>query len=163
MEHFRGFVDSKKAFDRVWHDGLRQVLEEYNIDNWQTQVIRSLYDEAISAVYINGKSEIYFERQYEHDKDVHYIQYILGKDDAEDFWHPTVVSANLWATALQLADDIDLCLEAVKKNSKLSERLKKTAAGYGIEISSDKSKIPVNNIKPRPSTNIWMNGKVLEN
>ena len=33
--------------------------------------------------------------------------------------------------------------------------------GYGMEIISDKSKILVNSIEPRSSTNIRMNGKVL--
>ena len=36
-----------------------------------------------------------------------------------------------------------------------NERLEKTAAGYGIEISSSKSKILINRITPRPPTNIW--------
>ena len=31
-----------------------------------------------------------------------------------------------------------------------------------MEINSDKSKILVNSIKLRPSANIWMNGKTLE-
>ena len=31
-----------------------------------------------------------------------------------------------------------------------------------MEISSDKSKILVSSIKPKPSTNLWNNGKVLE-
>ena len=31
-----------------------------------------------------------------------------------------------------------------------------------MEISSDKSKILVNSIKSRPSTNMWSNGEVLE-
>ena len=50
----------------------------------------------------------------------------------------------------------------MKNNCNLIERLEKTAADRGIEISSDKSKILVNSIKPSPSTNIWMNGNVLE-
>ena len=53
--------------------------------------------------------------------------------------------------------------EAVKKNSNNSlKKLQKTAAGYGMEISSDESKIIVSSIKPIPSTNIRMNGKTLE-
>ena len=31
-----------------------------------------------------------------------------------------------------------------------------------MEISSDKCKILANSIKPRPTTNIWINGKTLE-
>ena len=44
----------------------------------------------------------------------------------------------------------------------LAERPEKTAVGCGMEVSSDKSKILVSGMKPRPSTNIWMNGKPLK-
>lgn len=30
---FHKFVDLKKAFDHVWHDGLWQILREFNLDN----------------------------------------------------------------------------------------------------------------------------------
>ena len=43
-----------KAFDVVWHDGLRQVIKDYIADNLWTEVIRSLYDVATSAVLLNG-------------------------------------------------------------------------------------------------------------
>ena len=59
---------------------------------------------------------------------------------------------------LRCADDIDL----LGGSEELQQRLEKTAADYGMEISSDKSKIIANSIKPRPSTNIWMNGNMLE-
>ena len=56
-----------------------------------------------------------------------------------------------------------ICWKAVKKNSNnLMNDWRQTAAGYGMEISSDKSKTSVNSIKPRPSANICMNGKTLE-
>ena len=44
----------------------------------------------------------------------------------------------------------------------LTESLEKTASGYGTEITSNKTKIVTNIIKPRSPTNIWMNGKTLE-
>ena len=44
----------------------------------------------------------------------------------------------------------------------LTQRLEETAAEYGMEIGSDKSKVLVNNIKSRPCTNIQMNGHTLE-
>ena len=50
--------------------------------------------------------------------------------------------------------------ETPKPNSGRS--LEKTAVGYAMEISTDKSKLLSNSIKPRPSTNIWMSGKTLE-
>ena len=63
---------------------------------------------------------------------------------------------------LQFADDFDMLGGSEEELQQLAERLEKTVAGYGMEISSDKSKILDNSIKPRPSTNIWMNGKMLE-
>ena len=63
---------------------------------------------------------------------------------------------------LQLADDISLLGGSEDELQQHTERLEKTiTAGYGMEISSNKSKVLVNSIKPRPSTNIWMNGKLL--
>ena len=56
-----------------------------------------------------------------------------------------------------------ICSEAVKKKLRqLTERLEEIAAEYGMEISSDKSKIIVSSMKPRRSTNIQMNGQTHE-
>ena len=59
---------------------------------------------------------------------------------------------------MRLADDIDLLGSSEDELQQLTQRL----AEHGIEISSDKSKILVNSIKPRPSTNIQMSGQTLE-
>ena len=61
---------------------------------------------------------------------------------------------------LRFADDIDLPGGSEEELQQLTEELKKTASGYGMEIRSAKSNILVNRIKPRASTNIWMHGKI---
>ena len=63
---------------------------------------------------------------------------------------------------LRFADDIDLLGSSEKELQQLTQRLEKTAAENSVEINSDKSKILVNSIKPRPSTNIQMNGQTLK-
>ena len=63
---------------------------------------------------------------------------------------------------LRLADDIDLLRSSEEELQQLTQRLEETVAEYGMEISSDKSKILVNSPKPRPSTNILMNGQTLK-
>ena len=63
---------------------------------------------------------------------------------------------------LRFVYNIDLKGGSGEERKQLTERLEKTAIGYGMEISSDKSKIIVHSTKPRPSSNIWMNGKGLE-
>ena len=57
---------------------------------------------------------------------------------------------------LLFAEDIDLLRDSKEEVQQLTERLEKAAAGYGMEISSDKSKIFVNSIKPRLLGNISM-------
>ena len=52
LYHF--FVDFKKAFDRVWHAALWATMKKYNISTNLVRVIKSLYDEATSAVLFNG-------------------------------------------------------------------------------------------------------------
>ena len=39
---FRNFIDFKKAFDRVWHAGLWQVLRGYNIDEGVVRAIQAI-------------------------------------------------------------------------------------------------------------------------
>ena len=63
---------------------------------------------------------------------------------------------------LRFADDINLLGGSEEELQQLAERLEKTAAGYGMEISSVKSTNLVNIIKPRPSTNLRMNEKTLK-
>ena len=63
---------------------------------------------------------------------------------------------------MQFADDINVLEGSEEELQQLTERLEKTAAGYGMEASSDNSIILVNTIKLRPSANIRMNGKILE-
>ena len=63
---------------------------------------------------------------------------------------------------LRFTDDIDMLGYSEEELQQLNERLEKTAAGYGIGISCDKTKFLVSSIKPRSSTNIWKNGKTLE-
>ena len=40
---FAVFIDYKKAFDRVWHDGLFSVLQQYDVPRKLINIIRDLY------------------------------------------------------------------------------------------------------------------------
>ena len=63
---------------------------------------------------------------------------------------------------LRFADDIDILGRSKEDLQQLTQRLEKSAGECGMEISSNRSKILVNSIKPRPSSNIQMNGQTLE-
>jgi hypothetical protein len=185
-ELYHNFIDFKKAFDRVWHEGLWRVLKEYNIDNQLIEVIKSLYDEATSAVLLNGNAGDFFPRTVGVRQGCPlspvlfniFLEKIMQKaltpmhssvndcfaDEAgeTDTSLSSVSIGGRPLCNLRFADDIDLLGSSEEELQQLTRRLEETAAEYGMEISSEKSKILVNSTKPRPSTNIQMNGQTLE-
>ena len=48
---FHNFIDLKKVFDRVWHQGLWQVMENVGISDGITQLIKSLYKSSTVQFY----------------------------------------------------------------------------------------------------------------
>ena len=58
---FHNFIDFKKAFNWVWHDGLWHVLRGFNIEKGLIQVIQTLYDHATSAVLLNNQLGEFFQ------------------------------------------------------------------------------------------------------
>ena len=50
----------QKAFDRVWHAAFWAIMQKYNINANLFRAIEHLYDNAISAVHMNGSTEEWF-------------------------------------------------------------------------------------------------------
>ena len=51
----------KKAFDRVWHDGLFSVLQQYGVSRKLINIIRDLYSKAKSYIRVNNNLTDWFE------------------------------------------------------------------------------------------------------
>ena len=89
-------------------------------------------------------------------------------DDAVEDSEETDTQMSSMSTAgrplchLRFADDLDRLVSGKEELQQLTERLDETAAEYGMEISSENSKILVNSIKPRPFNNMQMNKQTLE-
>eukprot|EP00745_Piridium_sociabile_P015104 TRINITY_DN22265_c0_g1_i7.p2 TRINITY_DN22265_c0_g1~~TRINITY_DN22265_c0_g1_i7.p2 ORF type:complete len:126 (-),score=27.31 TRINITY_DN22265_c0_g1_i7:44-421(-) len=58
---YHNFIDFKKAFDRVWHEGLWQVLKNFNFDTNLIEVIKALYADSTSAVLLNNNCGVLFK------------------------------------------------------------------------------------------------------
>ena len=87
----------------------------------------------------------------------------LGDDAVEDAEEiDTQLLSSVSIGGRPLYNDINLLGSCEEELQQLTERFNKAAAGFGMEINSDNSKIRVNSINPKPSTNIRMNGKTLE-
>ena len=52
---FHNFIVFKKAFDRVWHTGLCQVLRSFNIEEGLVQAIQAVFENSSSAVLLNNQ------------------------------------------------------------------------------------------------------------
>jgi len=49
------FVDLENAFDRVPREVVWWALRELGVDEWIVEVIKSMYEDATTAVRINGR------------------------------------------------------------------------------------------------------------
>ena len=49
------FVDLEKAFDRVPREVVWWALRKLGVDEWIVSVIKSMYEEATTAVKVNGR------------------------------------------------------------------------------------------------------------
>ena len=58
---FHNFIDFKIAFDRVWHQGLWQVMDNFGISDGITQLIKSLYKSSTSAILLDNIKGDYFK------------------------------------------------------------------------------------------------------
>ena len=70
MQHqhdlFHNFIDVKKAFDRVWHTDLWQVLRIFNIEERLVQAIQLLHENSSSAALLNSQLWVFFKTTVGH-------------------------------------------------------------------------------------------------
>ena len=161
------FIDFKKAFDRVWHEGLWKVLRDFNVDEGLVQLLHALYDNSSSAVLINNEVGEFFRttvgvRQGCILSPVLFNIFLerIMQDTLSE--HSTSISVGGRSVCnLRFADDIDLMAGSNEELQDLTNRLTNSANAYGMEVSAEKSKIMVNSRNNRTST-ITMNGTPLE-
>ena len=171
LEHQRSllhnFIDFRKAFDRVWHEGLWHVMRNYGIEEGLIQTIEALYANSSSAVLLDNQigesflttvgvrqgcllSPVLFNI---------FLEQILTESL---HGHHSSISINGRPICnLRFADDIDLMAGTEQELQELTNRLTDRAGAYGMEVSTEKSKVMVNNTTIT-SANIYMNGQKLE-
>ena len=143
---FHSFIDlKKKAFDRVWHDGLWHALRSFGIEEGLVQIVKSLYNSASSAVLLNNNVSNYFRTTV----DVRqgcllspilfnlYLENIM-RETLHNF-KSTISIGRRIIPNLRFADDIDLMEGNNDELQELTDRLSNSAREYGMEISSEKS------------------------
>ena len=56
------FIDFKKAFDRVWHEGLWSVLHYYGFQPKLVNLMQNLYNNTKSAVIVGRSNTEWFKQ-----------------------------------------------------------------------------------------------------
>ena len=167
-ELFHNFIDFKKAFDRVWHGGLWHALRSFGIEHEEgfVQIMKSLYSSASSAVLLNNKVSNYFRttvvvRQGCLLSPILFNLYLENMRETLHNFESTISIGGRIISNLRFADDIDLMGGSNDELQELKDRLSNSAREYGMEISSDKSKVMVNS-GDNTTVQISMNGQQLE-
>ena len=155
---FHNFIDFKKAFDHVWHEGLWQVMTNFNIDTTLVEVIKALYKNSNSAVLLNNNSGKYFHtsvgvRQGCILSPVLFNIYLenIMLETLHDFQTSISIGGRPICN-LRFADDIDLMAGSEAE----------AAGRYGMGVSPEKSKIMVNSHTHQTTTSITLIGQKLE-
>ena len=164
---FHNFIDFKKAFDRVWHDGLWHVLRGFNIEEGLVQTMQALYAHSSSAVLLNNKIGEFFQttvgvRQGCLLSPILFNLFLerIMIETLHDH-HTSISIGGRPICNLRFADDIDLMAGSNQELQDLTNSLASSASAYGMEISTEKSKVMVNSVNNTPA-NITMNGETLE-
>ena len=122
MDHqrqvYHNFIDFKKAFDRVWHEGLWNVMSEFGIGNDLIKIIKLLYESVKSAAELT-------------------VLVLLNKQIGTKFDTTVVKQCCILLSVL-----FNIFLEQIMQF--LTDSIEKTSTSYGMEISHEKSKILVN-------------------
>ena len=145
------FIDFKKAFDRVWHEALWATMKLYNINENLIKIIESLYNKATSAVFFNNNIGEWFRTTNGVRQGCLlsptlfniFLERIMtvALEDHEG----TVSIGGRPVTNLRFADDIDGLAGDEQELVNLINKLNDASTDFGMEISSEKTKVMTNN------------------
>ncbi|GFS13192.1 endonuclease-reverse transcriptase [Elysia marginata] len=170
MQHqrdlFHNFIDFKKAFDRVWHDGLWFVLRGFNIDEGLVKTIESLYMNSNSAVFLNNTIGNSFKTTVGVRQGCLLSPVLFNiflERIIQDTLHqhsPTISIGGRPVCNLRFTDDIDLIAGSQAELQVLTDRLVTSSKAFEMEVSSEKSKVMVsservNDASITMDTNPW--------
>src|SRR2546425_829248 len=149
------FVDYQKAFDRVRHDRLVEVMGKAGIPDLERRLIINLYWRQHAGVRWDGEvsSEVDVERGVRQCCVISpilfnlYSEYMI-KEAMENVEGIKFNGINI--TDLRYADDAVLVADKRKKMQKMIDRLDKTCKAYGVEINVKKTKVMIINGTAKP-------------
>src|SRR5207247_520212 len=149
------FVDYQKAFDRVRHDKLAEVMVKAGIPDLERRLIINLYWRQHAAVRWDGEvsREVGVERGVRQGCVISpmlfnlYSEFMI-QEAMEGVEGIRFGGVNI--TNLKYADDAVLVAEKRRKMQKMIDRLNTTCKAYGMEINVKKTKVMIMNGTAKP-------------
>ena len=170
MHLYHSFINFKKAFDRIWHEALRLTLKKQNIHSNLVHLIGSLYENTSCGVLVDSKIDDWFHTTVGVRQGCLlspclfniFLEQIMT--EALEPFEGNVRIGGRSINNLRFADDIDLIAGSMTELAELTEQLEKSASAFGMDISSEKSKIMVTPATNENNTNIpiTVNGSKLQ-
>ena len=143
------FIDVKKAYDRVWRDGLWKRLFDVGVNGKMWRVVKEMYREVKSCVMVDGEQTEWFDtdmgvRQGCVISPILYSVFINGF--AKQLINRGVGGVRVAVDLLRIllfADDIVLFAEDAHGLQEMLDVLEKYARKWRFEVNVKKSKVMV--------------------
>ena len=166
---FTVFIDYKKAFDRVWHDGLFSVLQQYGVLRKLINIIRDLYSKAKSCIRVNNNLTDWLETTIgvwqgcllSPDLFNLFLENILA-EAFEDCKKLGINVDGYKLKDLRFADDIALIAHSENDLQTLIERVHDVSKKYGMEISIPGTKAMIFSHEDQLQVNIKLDDTSLD-
>ena len=167
---FACFVDFKKAFDSVWHQGLFFKLENLGIKGNILNLIKDIYRKTKCAVKVDGKITDFFDftKGVSQGCPLSPLLFNIYVNDIFDLVDKnTPVSPELKAgnpiNVLMYADDLVMLSQSEDQLQKNMSLLNDYCENWNLEINTKKTKTMVfNRGNKLCKTNIFLNNKLVE-
>ena len=160
---YHNVIDIKKAFDRVWHDGLWSSLQKYGININIISMIKALYYNSSSVVLINNIQGNTFKTIVGVRQGCILSPVLLNvfleeiMADIQNNHTSSISIGVLSISNLRIADDIYLIAGNTQELQALTDILSNNASKYGMDIIIEKSKIMIN-INENQHADIYLYG-----
>jgi hypothetical protein len=156
------FIDVKKAYDRVWQDGLLKQLWNFDIKGKMWRIIREMYKGTRSSVIVGNGATDEFDikvgvKQGCVLSPLLYSIFIMGLVNEIKKLNIGIEVRNRMISLLLFADDIVMMAEDKDDLQKLVECLDKYSEKWRFEVNAKKSAIMVVGRKEEPRLEIGGN------
>ena len=162
---FAVFIGYKAAFDRVWHDGLFSVLQQYGVPRKLINIIKDLYSK--SCIRVNNNLTDWFETTIGVRQGclADLFNVFLENILAEAFEICKKLGMNVGGYKLKdlrFADDITLIADSENDLQTLIERVHDVSKKYRMEISIPKTKAMIFSHEDQLQVNIKLDDTSLD-